>query len=168
MGGLNAPWISNTMMRSTRLQIPTLSRLGLKPRFPRWRVPRRAFPHSHTGHPLVSPATQPLAGHIQNSSNTLPEPRVPVVPTGPVVSTSVLQHPCRPTHIRARTLPLVRLLPALPPRTGWVNRRTSPRYAASYNYFERWNLGFANMGLESEAELLSALPPPIRRYQAQS
>ena len=37
-------------------------------------APRRTLPHTDTGHPLVSPATQPLAGHIQNASNILPEP----------------------------------------------------------------------------------------------
>ena len=33
-----------------------------------------SFPHSDTGHPLISPPTQPLAGHIQNALNILPEP----------------------------------------------------------------------------------------------
>ena len=51
--------------------------------------PRWSLPHSNTVYTLVGPATQPLAGHIQNASNTLPEPRVPVIPTIPMVSTSV-------------------------------------------------------------------------------
>jgi hypothetical protein len=96
-------------------------------------VPRRILPHPDTSHPLVSPATQPLAGHIQNASNTLPEPRVPVVPTVPVVSTqcSNTKHrvPTWPTHIRLSQL--VSSLPVRAPapahrRAGWVNRRTSP------------------------------------------
>lgn len=37
-------------------------------------VPRRILPHPDASHLLVSPATQALAGHIQNASNTLPEP----------------------------------------------------------------------------------------------
>ena len=52
-------------------------------------VPRRTLPHSGTGHPLVNPATQSFVGHIQNASNTLPEPLVPVIPIVSVASTSV-------------------------------------------------------------------------------
>ena len=40
MGYLNAPWLSNTMMRSTRLQMPTLSRLRLNSHLIRWRFLR--------------------------------------------------------------------------------------------------------------------------------
>ena len=36
--------------------------------------PRRILPHPNTSHLLVSPATQALAGYIQNASSTLPEP----------------------------------------------------------------------------------------------
>ena len=68
--------LSNTMMKSTRLQIRTLSRVKLNSHFPRlWApqakavVPRQTLPHSITGHPLGIPAT-------------------PVTPTVPVVSTS--------------------------------------------------------------------------------
>ncbi len=139
MGGLNAPWLDNTMIRSTRLQDPTLSRLRLDSHFTRWTprrtpkakpmVPRWTLPHSDTSHPLVSPPTQPLAVHIQNTSKT-----VPVVPTVPVVSTSVLQHeapglllahPHPPSHSPART-------PApCPHRLGQSSHL--PRYAASYS-----------------------------------
>ena len=52
-------------------------------------APRWTLPQSDTGHTLVGPATQPLVGHIQTASNTLPGPRAPVIPTVPVVPTSV-------------------------------------------------------------------------------
>src|SRR5258706_9484257 len=62
MGGLNAPWLDNTMIRSTRLQDPTLSRLRLDSHFTRWTpwrtpkakpmVPRWTLPHSDTSRPL--------------------------------------------------------------------------------------------------------------------
>ena len=40
-----------------------------------------------------------------------------------------------------------------------------PRYATSYNYPESPSLGFMDMELESEAQLLSALPSPILQHQ---
>jgi hypothetical protein len=140
-------------------------------------VPRRILPLPDTVHPLVSLATQPLAGRIQNASNTLLEPRVPTVPMVPVVSTSVLQHetprtllaladphphPHPPSHL-VSSLPAARA-PA-PCSTSPVGSIVAPlpRYAASYNHFESWNVGFTDMELESEAQLLNALPVPIRR-----
>ena len=98
--------LSNTIVKSTRLRMPILSLLKLDSLFLRRKflrlprgppqakpiVPRRMLLHADTSHPLVSPATQPLSGHIQNASNTFPEPHVLVVPTVPVVPTSVLQH----------------------------------------------------------------------------
>ena len=54
-------------------------------------VSRQILPHSDTSSSLISPATQLLAGHIQNPSNNPPEQRVPAVPTIPVVPTSVPQ-----------------------------------------------------------------------------
>ena len=42
-----------------------------------------------------------------------------------------------------------------------------PRYATSHNYPESPSLRFMDMELESEAQLLNALPPPIRRHQGQ-
>ena len=73
-----------------------LSRLNLNSQFPRQQTPhakpmvlRQALPHSNTGHFLVIPVTQPLTGHIQNSSNTLPELCVPVLVVVSVASTSV-------------------------------------------------------------------------------
>ena len=133
---------------SARLQIPTLSHLKLDSlslpqvevhpptlRLPQAKpmVPRSILPHPNTSHLLVSPATQPLAGHIQNASNTLPEPRVLVVPTVPVVSPLVLQH-------EDTSVPAGRTSSAFacglfsprscacfrPRRASWVNRRTSP------------------------------------------
>ena len=97
--------LSSTMKKSTRLQMSILSRLRLNslfrrqtfPRLPRdsYRakpmVPCRTLLHDDTSYSLISPSTQPLAGHIQNASNTLLEPRVPVVVTVPVVFTSVPQ-----------------------------------------------------------------------------
>ena len=68
--------LSNTMIKSTRLQIPTLYRLKFNSHFPRRRtpqakpvVPHQTLPHSNTGHSLIIPA-------------------IPVIPTVPVVSTS--------------------------------------------------------------------------------
>ena len=93
---------SNKMTESTPLQISTLSHLKLaqvevpspSPRPPQ---AKPIVPHWVLSHPI--PVTQSLAlppnrlrGYIQNASNTLPEPRVPVVPTVPVVSASALQH----------------------------------------------------------------------------
>ena len=73
-----------------------LSRPKLNSQFPRQQTPdakpmvlRQALPHSNTGHFLVIPVTQPLTGHIQNSSNTLPELCVPVLIVVSVASTSV-------------------------------------------------------------------------------
>ena len=70
--------LSNTMMKSTRLQIPTFSRVKLNSHYPRRRtpqakpvVPRQTLPHSNIDHLLVIPA-------------------IPVIPTVPVVSTSGL------------------------------------------------------------------------------
>ena len=135
-------------------------------------VPRRILPHPDTSHPLVSSASQPLAGRIQNASNTLLEPRVPTVPAVPVVSTSVLQHGT-PRSLLANPHPPSHSLSARAPApcpTSPVGSIVAPlpRYAASYNHVESWNGGFTDMELESEAQLLSALPPPIRRYPAQS
>ena len=90
---------------------------------------------------------------------------MPVVVTVPVVFTSVpqretpgslLAHPHSPEHLVSS--------PAL---AALVRSIVAPpsRYAASYNYFESCDLGFTDMELESEVQLL---PPPIRRHPAQS
>ena len=92
------------MMKSTRLQMPILSRLRphflfCRRAFPRLSrppqakpiVPRRTILHHATSYSLIDPSIQPLAGHIQNASNTLLEPYVPVVVTVRVVSPSVPQ-----------------------------------------------------------------------------
>ena len=42
-----------------------------------------------------------------------------------------------------------------------------PRYATSHSYPESPSLRFMDMELESEAQLLNALPPPIRWHQGQ-
>ena len=92
-----------------------------KPIMPRW-----TLLHDDTSYSLISPSIQPLAGHIQTASNTLLEPRVPVVVTVPVVSTSVpqreaperlLAHPRLPRHLVSSPL-VVRLLPLSPRRLG--------------------------------------------------
>jgi hypothetical protein len=106
-------------------------------------VPRRILPHPDTVHPLVSLAAQPLAGRIQNASNTLLEPRVPTIPTVPVISTSVLQHetprtlladphPHPPSHL-VSSLPAARAPAPAPCSTSPVGSIVAPlpRYAAS-------------------------------------
>ena len=87
-------------------------------------VPRRISPPPGTSYPLVIPSVQPLVGHIQNASNTLLEPCVPVVPTVLVIYTSAPQ----------RETP--RSLPAHPhPRPHFVSsppaRAPAPALAAS-------------------------------------
>ena len=113
-----------------------------------------------------------LRDTFQDTSNTLPEPRVPVVA---VVSTSVPQ--CEapgslPVHLHpplrlASSPPARAPVPALAAPVGSI-AAPLPRYVASYNHFESWDLGFTGMELESEAQLLNGLPLPIRRHQAQS
>ena len=70
-----------------RRAFPRLPRPQAKPI-----VPRRTIPHHDTSYSLINPSIQLLAGHIQNASNTLLEPHVPVIVTVRVVSTSVPQH----------------------------------------------------------------------------
>ena len=70
--------LSNTIIKSTRPQIPTFSRVKLNSHFPRRTlqakpvVPCETLPHSNTGHPLIIPAI----------------PAIPAIPTVPVPSTS--------------------------------------------------------------------------------
>jgi len=96
-------------------------------------------------YPLVGLAAQPLAGRVPNASNTLLEPRMPTVPTVPVVSTSVLPHET-PRSLLTDPHPhpsshLVSSLPAsLPHLAGWVNHRASPplcHFLQPYRELER-------------------------------
>ena len=149
------------MMKATRLQIPTLSCLKLNSHFPRQRtpqakpvVPHQTLPHSNTGHLLVIPV-------------------MPVVPTVPVASTSVPQYETR-GPLMAHPHPHSHWVSYLPARAPALflaapvgQSSYHPHYATSYNYPESPSLGFMDMGLESEAQLLNALPPPIRRHQRQ-
>ena len=143
MGGLKyslAKQHDGEICESTRLQMATLSRLKLYS-LRRWTflrppqlkpmVPRRIFPHPDTSYPLISLSIQPHMGHIRNASNTLLEPRVPVVPTVPVISTSMpqretpgplLAHPHPPPHFVSSRLPLARLLPLSPSQLGQSSR----------------------------------------------
>ena len=168
---------ANLQPSQAHLPLPQVEVPSPPPRPPQAKpmVPRRILPHPDTSHPLVSSASQPLAGRIQDPSNTLLEPRVPTVPAVPVVSTSVLQHGT-PRSLLANPHPPSHSVSSLPARasapcpTSPVGSIVAPlpRYAASYNHVESWNGGFTDMELESEAQLLSALPPPIRRYPAQN
>ena len=88
-------------------------------------VPRRTILHHDTSYSLINPSIQPLAGHIQNASNTLLEPHVPVVVTVHVVSTSVPQRET-PGFLLAHPHPPPQLVPSPTGRAGSVNRRTSP------------------------------------------
>ena len=100
---------------------------------------------------------------------------MPAIPTVLVVSTSVLQHETQgsllarphPSSQLASSLPVHTSAPA---HTALVGSIIGPlsRYVASCNHFENWNLGFTDMELESEAQLLDALPPLIRRHQTQT
>jgi len=100
-------------------------------------VPRRILPHPDT-HPLIS------------------------VPEHEETPETVLAHH---SSLPARA-PAPTPAPAPVPGPGSIVAPL-PRYATSYNPFERWDVAFMEMESESEAQLLSALPPPIRRHQAQ-
>ena len=85
--------IANADPQSPQAQLP-LPQVDVPPPPPRQpqakpMVPCRIPLHHDTSYSLISPSIQPLAGHIQTASNTLLEPRVPVVVTVPVVFTSV-------------------------------------------------------------------------------
>jgi len=133
----------------------------------------------HTRYQLSArwPCRLPLAGRVQNASNTLLEPRVPTAPTVPVVSTSVLPHETpRSLLTDPHPHPSSHFVSSLPAR-GPAPSPTSPagsiiaplaHHATSYNHLESWNVVFADMELESEAQLLNALPVPIRPHPAQS
>ena len=153
------------MMKSIWLQMPILGRLrlnylspngrspaSLRPPQVKPRVPRRILLHHDTSYSLISPSIQPLAGHIQNTSNTLLEPRVPVVVTVPVVSTSMpqretpeplLAHPRSRLHL-VSSPPVVRLHPLSPRRLGQssylplatLRLTTTPRSGTLYS--QRW------------------------------
>ena len=166
-------------VKSARLQMPTLSYLKLNSLLRRWRflrplqakpmAPRRIFPHPNTSYLLISPSIQPLAGLIRNTLNTLLEPHVLVVPTFPVISTSMPQretpgpllthlHP-RPQFVSSRLDSSARApAPALAAPIGPIVTPL-PRYAAYYDHFESWDLGSTDMELGSAAQLLNALPP---------
>ena len=175
--GLDSSANANPQPPQARFPLPQVEVPSPPPRPPQAKpmVPRRILPHPDISLPLVSPATQLLAAHIQNALNTLPEPRVPVVPTVPVVSTSVpqhetpgslLAHPHPPSHVGSA--PPVHAPASAPAAPDGSILAPLPRYAASYNHSESRNLGFTDMELESEAQLLNALRPPIRRHQSQS
>ena len=88
----------NPQLESPLPQVDNPSPTSLRPRA-KPVVPRRTLPHPDTSYPLISPSTQPLAGHILK---TLPEPRVPVVPSGGVhLSAPNVKHQGYrwPTHI---------------------------------------------------------------------
>ena len=103
---------ANANLQPPQAQLP-LPQVGFPPPPPRPpqakpMVPRRILLHHDTSYSLINPSIQLLAGHIQNASNTLLEPHVPVVVTVPVVSTSVTQretpqsllaHPHPPPHL---------------------------------------------------------------------
>ena len=173
-------------VKSTRLQMPTLSRLKLNPLLRRWTflrppqansmVPRRIFPHPDTSYPLISPSIRPHVGHIRNASNTLLEPYVSVVPTVPVISTSmpqhetpgpVLAHPYpRPQFVSSRLLPLVRLLLLSPRRL----RQSSPPSPATQRPMTTSRIGTSDSRTWSwiPRPSCSTASPPVRWHQAQS
>ena len=142
-------------------------------------VPRRILPHFHTNFHTA----QPIVGHPQITPNTLVtaiarDSRVAVVLDVPRESISATQcgtlgdllaHQHAPRHIIS-SLPACSPLPLAAASTTTIGRIVAslPRYATSHNHFETWNVAFIFMGIESEyeAQLLSALSPPIQRHQA--
>ena len=109
--------------------------------------PRRILPHPNISHPLVSPATQLTACGTHSERVEHPSRAAcAVVPTVPVVSTSVLQHetpvslladPHPPSHLGSSP-PFMCLLPPTPRRLGQFIAPL-PRYDASYNHSEIWD-----------------------------
>ena len=82
---------------------------------------------------------------------------------------SLLAHPHPHPHFIS-SAPTRVPAPALAAPVGSI-AAPLPGYAASYDsydHFESRDLGFADMELDSATRLLNALPPPIRRHQAQS
>ena len=141
------------MMNSTCLQNANLQPPQAQFPLPKAEVPSppvgRALPLFNTSHPLVGPATQPLAGHIQNASNILPEPRILVTPIVPVVSTSaperekpvsLLANPHPNSHLVLLS-PLVRLLPLSARQSCPVTPRSTAtsRVGASGSRKWSWN-----------------------------
>ena len=135
---------------------------------------RRALPYSNTGHSLVIPRHSTVYGAhselVEYPSRAVcsrhhngfggiyisaltGNTRVPAgSPTSAFTFVPFSLRSCTCSH---------------PHRAGWSIAARLPRYAAFYNYFESWNLVFTDIELESEAQLLNAVPPPIRRHQAQ-
>ena len=153
--------LSNTMIKSTRLQMPTFSRLKLiltspggGPHRRKPVVPRQTLPHFNTGHSLVIPAIPVIQRFLW-----YPHQDPNAKHQGPAGS---------PTS----ALALVSSFPARGPApvlAAPVGRSSHhPRYATFYNYLGSSSLRFMEMELESEAQLLNVLPPPIRRHQAQN
>ena len=167
---------ANSSLQLSQIQLLPLPQVDVSSsRLPQVRpiVPRRILPHPDTSHH----ATQPLAAHPQNTPNTLvttipPKSHVPALPSGPQVSLSAAQHGTQGTLLaRPRAHPhIASPLPAPVPAPTPAGSIVAPlpRYAASCNHFESWNVGLMEMESESEAQILKALPPPIRRHQAQS
>lgn len=165
--------LSNTIVRSTRPQMSTLNRLKFNshsPMAPPRRVPQAKLmvppcilPHPNTSHPLVRPTTQLPTGHIQIASNTLPEPRVPLVSN--VIHLSA---PTRSTRVPAGT-------PSSAFAFGLFSFRS---YACSRPHPDGWVIRHTSLPLirilqplqelESEAQLLNAPPLPIRKHPLQS
>ena len=118
-------------------------------------VPRRILPQTEGG----LHTTQPLVGHPQSTPNILSIPATRRGTLGELAPPDVVPSfpACSPVPLAAAsTTAIGRIVAPL------------PRYATSYNHFETWNVGLMDIELESEAQLLSAMPPPIRQHQGQS
>jgi hypothetical protein len=144
-------------------------------------VPRRILPHPDTS----IPAPQPPAGQPPNASSTsaliaalAPELRMPAVPTVPTAPTSVPQHgtqgPIPGPHMVSAPAPALAPVPAPNPTPAATRTHPGPivaplpRYAASYNHFASWDVGFMGVGSQPEAQQLNTHSPPIgRHHQAQ-
>ena len=75
---------------------------------------------------------------------------------------NILAHQHAPPYM-VSSLPACSLVPLAAASTTAIGRIVAPlpHYATSYNQIKTWNVGFMDIESESEAQLLSALPPPM-------
>ena len=141
-------------------------------------VPRRILPHAETdfhttqslvGHPQSTPSTlvTPIARESCVAVRDVPGESISATQRGPLGD--LLAHQNAPPHM-VSSLPACSPVSLAAASTTAIGRIVAPlpRYATSYNHLETWNVRFVDIESESEAQLLSTLPPPIRGHQAQS
>jgi hypothetical protein len=148
-------------------QLPPLPPPRLKPI-----TPRRILPQPAAEHPRHSPST-----HCTGTVTPAPRVLVPVVPTVPLAPVSVPQRRTKPMATRlndppSHPHPSSHVAPSVPAPAPGPPRAAAaigpiiaplPRYAASYNHLESWDVGFMDTEMESEPEH----PLPIHWHQHQ-